>query len=38
MEILDGKKVSNDIKEEIEDELINKGYERKADITTEATA
>lgn len=31
-------KMIDDIKEEIEDELINKGYERKADITTEATA
>ena len=27
-----------DIKEEIEDELINKGYEREADTITEATA
>ena len=27
-----------DIKEEIEDELINKGYEREADTTAEATA
>ena len=28
----------DDIKEEIEDELINKGYEREADTTAEATA
>jgi hypothetical protein len=28
----------DDIKEEIEEELINKGYERETDTITEATA